>query len=176
MDKSESDYNQCISSLLSKYEAKIIELAQKVEGFEIVNREYFLSIIFEYFHRLSNDEKAELVITVFTPDKNPFFYCKLCPSYDEEKMILYTLNVNNKLVKDVKKVLDESTTEIVTKLRTCNEKFKLLEIKFSEFSNELNKIIHDAATLGIHGNCRIEDKLKSRRKFTKKLKSLFRIQ
>jgi len=73
MDKSESDYNQCISSLLSKYEAKIIELAQKVEGFEIVNREYFLSIIFEYFHRLSNDEKAELVITVFTPDKNPFF-------------------------------------------------------------------------------------------------------
>ena len=168
-------YNKCVSKTLCDSEKRIDEQIQKVDNFKIINRDYFLSIIFDYLYRLSKGQNAELSIRVYTPEDSAWVRCRLCPSYDDEKIIIDTLNVDNKTVTEVKTTLDKVTEEIVNRLKICNGKFTLLKSKTEEFQKEINKIVHESEVLGLYGNCEIENKLKIRRKILKKLKSFFRI-
>lgn len=175
IEKAQKDYNQYVSSLFSEYEMKIIDLLQTVENFKIVNREYFLSIIFDYLYRLSKDEKLELTLKVES-DEVGFFHCTLHPSHDEKKILVDALNLENKLVKRVKELLDGITPEIVERLKKINEKDLSINGSFTEFKTELKSIIHNAEILGIDGDCKFEDKIIFKRRFVNFIKSLFRLK
>ena len=146
-----------------------------MQNFKIVNREYFSTIIFDYLSKLSQGEKLNLTIKVET-DEMGFFHCMLHPSNDEKKILVDALNLENKLVKQVKELLDGITPEIVHKLKKINEKEIIMIDSFTEFKTELKSIIHNAEILGIQGDCRFEDKIRLKRRLVNSMKSLFRLK
>lgn len=177
MDKVEKEYNQCIESLIPKHEVSFVQLIRKVKDLEIFDVEKFLEVIFDYYRRLSINEDVFLIEETHQDDKNdPFFYRRLRLSYVKENTIIDTLNIKKQVVTDLRKVIDESASKIVEDLKICNKKFNLIQAKYNDIRDELNKVIHDAEIFGVYGNCRIEDRLKFWRKFIRISKSLFTLK
>jgi hypothetical protein len=177
LDVVENEYNHCIDRIVPKHEVEYLQLIKNVKDLIIFDEQKFLSAIFEYFRRLSVNEDVSLVEDTHQEHKNdPFFYRRLRFSHDDENPIIDTLNIKHQVVTDLKKTIDETASKIVPNLRDCNEKFKLIQSKYSELSDDLNQVIHDAESLGVYGNCRIEEKLKNRRKFIRMLKSMFKLK
>ena len=177
LDKLEKEYNQYIQCLIPKHEVRFVQLIQRVHDLEIFDIKNFLQVIFDYFHRLSIQEDVYLIEEGYQVDKNdPFFRYRLRLSYEKENTMIDTLNIKEQVVKDLRNAIDETASEIVNDLKSCNDKFNLVQRKYNEFRGELNKVVHDAEILGVYGNCIIEDQIKLIPKFIKFLKSLFRLK
>lgn len=177
LDKSEKEYNQCINSLIPKYETSLTQDIQRVEDLQIFDLQEFLAVIFDYYRRLSINEDVKLIEETHQDDKNnPFFFRRLRLSYQEDRDIINTLNIKHQVVTDLKKAIDETALKILPDLKNCSEKLTLIHNIYNGLSEELNKVIHDAEILGIYGNCRIEDQIKVRRILAKKLNSLFHLK
>jgi hypothetical protein len=132
LEKIENEYNQCIGSLLPKHEVRFVQRIENVNDLEIRDRENFLEVIFDYFGRLSMNEEGMLIEEVYQDDKNnPFYYCRLRLSYDKENIIIDTLSIKKQVVKDLRNVIDETTSEIVNDLKSCNGKFNLVQRKYN---------------------------------------------
>jgi len=117
LDKLEKEYNQCIQSLIPKFEVRFVQLIQGVDDLEIFDKK-FLQVIFDYFRRLSMKEDVYLIEEVYQVNKNdPFFRCRLRLSYEKENTIIDTLNIKKQVVKDLRNVIGETASEIVNDLK-----------------------------------------------------------
>jgi hypothetical protein len=78
------------------------------------------------------NEEVMLIEEVYQDDKNnPFYYCRLRRSYEKENIIIDTLSIKKQIVKDLRNVIDETTSEIVNDLKRSNGKFNLVQRKYN---------------------------------------------
>ncbi len=123
------------------------------------------------------NEDVFLIEEMHQDDKNnPFFYRRVRLSYEKENAIIDTLNIKEQVVKDLRSVIEQYASEIINDLKSCNDKFNLIQQTYNDLRNELNNVIHDSEVVGVYGNCRIEDRLKLRRRIIKKLRCVFTLK
>lgn len=171
----QKSHNDDVGKSIRTLEERIIGLiSQNAEFKNQDDKEAFLKKLFQYYLRVSKGSDIHLISKLFEAESG-WIYRDIVPSDNQDELIVTGLNTEHQRIDETRNLLDRNQG-IDKKLRDYDEVITQFKSNFYKFQLEINRIIHEAEILGIHGDCQIEDQLRLRRKFIKKLKSVFSLK